>query len=49
LAARAHIRHEFTTYDDQLEQLALVGDDWLYQEAKTRAHDDVDEFLDRHR
>ena len=52
LAARADIRHNHTSYEDNLTELYeadLVGDDWLYREIKTTAHSDVDDFLDQHR
>ena len=52
LAARAHIRHNFTDYEDKLADLPLEdvsGDDWLYREAKATAHEKVDEFIEDHR
>ena len=52
LAARADIRHNHTSYEDNLAEVYeddLVGDDWLYREIKTIAHSDVDDFLDQHR
>jgi len=51
LAARAHIRHNYTKYEDQLLgfEFPLEPDDDLYREVKSEAQEAVDEFLDRHR
>jgi len=51
LAARAYIRHNYTSYDDQLLEFgfALERGDFLYQEVKGEAQEAVDEFLIRHR
>ncbi len=51
LAARAHIRHNYTKYEDQLLgfDFSLEPGDYLYREVKSEAQEAVDEFLDRHR
>jgi hypothetical protein len=51
LAARAHIRHNYTKYEEQLLgfDFPLEPGDSLYQEVKSEAQEAVDEFLDRHR
>jgi hypothetical protein len=49
LAARAYIRHRFTDYEDQLDGVWGELDDELYRDIKAGAHDQVDDFLDRHR
>ena len=51
LAARAHIRHNYTKYEDQLLgfDFPLEPDDYLYREVKNEAQEAVDEFLSRHR
>jgi len=51
LAARAHIRHHYTPYDDQLLEFGfdLEPGDFLYREVKSEAQEVVDEFLSRHR
>ena len=51
LAARAHIRHHYTPYDDQLLEFGfdLKPGDFLYREVKSDAQEVVDEFLSRHR
>jgi hypothetical protein len=49
LAGRADIRHNHTSYEDQLADADLHGDDWLYVEIKATAHDAVDDFLQQHR
>lgn len=51
LAARAHIRHRYTRYEEQLpvSDFPLAPDDYLYREARSEAQEAVDEFLDRHR
>jgi len=46
LAARAYIRHNYTDYEDLLS--TEVGD-WLYDEIKAGAQEDVDDFLAKHR
>ena len=50
-AARAHIRHNYTPYEDQLVEfgLDLEPGDFLYREVKSEAQEVVDEFLSRHR
>ena len=51
LAARAHIRHNYTRYEDQLIgfEFPLESSDFLYREVKSQAQEAVDEFLSRHR
>jgi hypothetical protein len=51
LAARAHIRHRFTKYEDELSDLPFEawGADDLYREIRGAAHGAVDDFLDEHR
>lgn len=51
LAARAHIRHRFTKYEDELSDLPFEawGADDLYREMRGAAHEAVDDFLDEHR
>lgn len=51
LAARAHIRHRFTKYEDELSDLPFEawGADDLYREIRGAAHKAVDDFLDEHR
>jgi hypothetical protein len=51
LAARAHIRHRHTEYEDRLDTLPLEAwnEDDLYREIKGAAHEAVDAFLDDHR
>jgi hypothetical protein len=51
LAARAFIRHRFTDYDDQLDDLWGEGADeeQVYRQIKGATHAEVDQFLDRHR
>ncbi len=50
LAARAHIRHHHTDYEDELIELdPEEGDDYLDREVKAEAGEKVDEFLSRHR
>ncbi len=52
LAARALIRHQYTSYEDDLDD-APIGDPWdeefWYREIKSEAQRAVDDFLDRHR
>ena len=51
LAARAHIRHRFTKYEDELSDLPFEawGADDLYREMRGAAHEAVDDFLEEHR
>jgi hypothetical protein len=51
LAARAHIRHRHTSYEDELSDVPFEAwdEDDLYREIKGAAHEAVDEFLDKHR
>lgn len=57
LAARAHIRHRHTAYEQRLEQgfearlehLLFGIDDEDYREIKRDAHAAVDDFLEKHR
>lgn len=52
LAARALIRHSYTSYDDDLFDASVEnpsGEEFWYREVKADAHRQVDEFLDRHR
>lgn len=51
LAARAHIRHRHTRYEDELGDVPFEawGEDELYREIKGAAHEAVDDFLDEHR
>jgi hypothetical protein len=52
LATRAAIRHLHTDYQETIDTLAASGywdDDRLYQQARQKAEDAVDEFLARHR
>ncbi len=51
LAARAHIRHRFTTYEDKLNRMPFAAwdEDDLYREIKGAAHEAVDDFLEQHR
>lgn len=51
LAARAHIRHRYTAYEDQLGDLPFEAwdEDDLYREIKGAAHEAVDDFLEDHR
>jgi hypothetical protein len=52
LAARADIRHNHTSYEQDLDDVSegdLVGDAWLYREIKSTAHVAVDDFIDLHR
>jgi hypothetical protein len=44
LAVRACIRHRHTDYDER-----VLPDESSYQSARSRAHEDVDQFLRRHR
>ncbi len=52
LAARASIRHQHTSYEDELDRLAFLEGwdaDYLYRDIKSAAHAAVDEFIDAHR
>ena len=51
LAARAYIRHRHTKFEDRLigHEAFLEPEDFAYREAKAEAHEEVDEFLRRHR
>jgi hypothetical protein len=51
LAARAHIRHRYTSYEDELSGRPYEAwdEDDLYREIKGAAHEAVDDFLDQHR
>jgi hypothetical protein len=54
LAARAHIRHHHTDYEDHLALVALdedgpFADDERYLDARANAHAAVDKFLAAHR
>jgi hypothetical protein len=52
LAARAYIRHRFTTYDGDLDALwdeDPTYDDSGYREVKADAQEAVDDFLEQHR
>lgn len=51
LAARAHIRHRYTSYENKLDKLPLdaCDEDDLNRENKGSAHQAVDDFLDQHR
>lgn len=51
LAARAHIRHGYTSYHDDLDVLPLEcwSEDDLYRQIKGDANEAVDRFLEEHR
>jgi Uncharacterized conserved protein (DUF2293) len=51
LAARAHIRHRYTSYHHELDQIPFAAwdEDDVYREVKGAAHQAVDDFLDEHR
>lgn len=53
LAARAHVRHQFTNYHDDLDKVAAdepwVEDEAGYLDARQNAHEAVDAFLATHR
>lgn len=51
LAARAHIRHRYTRYEDHLSNVPFEAwdEDDMYREIKGAAHRAVDDFLDDHR
>jgi hypothetical protein len=51
LAARAHIRHSYTSYHHELDQIPIEAWDEhdVYREVKGAAHHAVDGFLDKHR
>jgi hypothetical protein len=51
VAARAHIRHRYTGYEDELDKLPLDAwdEDDLYRGIKGSAHEAVDDYLEQHR
>lgn len=49
LAARAYIRHRYTSYEEQIGVLDQEPDYELYRSAKIEAQFAVDEFLERYR
>jgi hypothetical protein len=51
LAARAHIRHRYTSYHHELDQIPFEAwdEDDVYREVKGTAEHAVDNFLDQHR
>jgi hypothetical protein len=51
LAARAHIRHRYTSYHHELDRIPFEAwdEDDIYREVKGAAHQAVDDFLDEHR
>jgi hypothetical protein len=51
LAVRAHIRHRYTRYHHELDQIPFEAwdEDDVYREVKGAAHRAVDDFLDEHR
>jgi len=51
LAVRAYIRHIHTKYDDHLANPELILDphSYLYHEIMSKAEEEVDEFIDKHR
>ena len=52
LAARALIRHRYTSYEDDLFDASMVDpwdEDFWYREIKAEAQRAVDDFLDKHR
>lgn len=49
LAAKAYIRHRFTSYEDDLVDQAVWDDDFLYRDVKAAAQEVVGEFLAEHR
>jgi hypothetical protein len=49
LAARAYIRHNLTSYEDQLVDQEVWDDEFLYREVKRSAQEAVDRFLAEHR
>jgi hypothetical protein len=49
LAARAYIRHNLTSYDDELVDREVWDDEFLYREVKRSAQEAVDRFLSEHR
>ena len=48
LAARAYIRHKYTSYDDQLIEYGPSSDS-LYRDIKRDAQEEIEAFLGRHR
>lgn len=52
LAARAYIRHHHTKYEERLLRVGLFEpshDDPIYRDLRQEAHEEVNEFLERHR
>jgi hypothetical protein len=51
LAARAHIRRRYTSYDRELDQIPFAAwdKDDVNREVKGAAHHAVDHFVDEHR
>lgn len=49
LAARAYIRHNLTSYEDELVDQEVWDDEFLYRHVKRSAQVAVDRFLDEHR
>lgn len=51
LAARAHIRHRYTSYHHELDQIPYEAwdEDDGYRDVKGAAHQAVDDFLHGHR
>lgn len=50
LAARAYIRHHYTKYEDRLLESGLVElDSFAHRDIREQAHEEVDEFLEKHR
>lgn len=49
LAARAYIRHNLTSYEDELVDQEVWDDEFLYRDVKRSAQEAVDRFLDEHR
>lgn len=50
LAVRAHIRHRYTDYENDLLGIDPFGDDEaVYRDVRHQAHCQVDDFLTRHR
>ena len=51
LATRAHIRHNYTSYDEQLLKFGFDTEpgDFLYREVKSESQEIVDDFINRRR
>lgn len=49
LAARAYIRHNLTSYEDNLVDQEVWDDEFLYREVKRSAQEAVDRFLEERR